>query len=72
MASVLNGNYTLRKRLQNLTSTVAMVKATGDAITRRREEREASWQALGFEEPSLEQSKPNLAPNTALNPWPNE
>ena len=48
-------------------SVVGRVRALGDAIHSRREEREARLRAAGFEEPDAEQRKANLAKNVALN-----
>ena len=56
----------------NLRSAIRRAKALGDAIDSRREEREASLRAAGFEEPDAEQRKANLATNVALMEWPRE
>lgn len=51
---------------------VEKVKALGDAIHSRSEEREARLRAAGFEESDDEQRKANLATNVALMEWPRE
>ena len=53
-------------------SAVGRVKGLGDAIDAEREEREARLREAGFEEPSAEQRKANLARNVALMEWPRD
>ena len=45
-------------------------KATGDAIDRERDQREARLRAAGFEEADDDERKANLASNVALMNWP--
>jgi transcriptional regulator with XRE-family HTH domain len=44
--------------------------ALGGSASRKRKEREERLRALGFEEPSSEQRKEQLAKNVALQDWP--
>ena len=53
-------------------SAVGRAKGLGDAIDAEREEREARLREAGFEEPSAEQRKANLARNVALMEWPRD
>lgn len=50
--------------------TIEQVRALGDSASLRRTTREDRLRALGFEDPSDEQRKEQLARNVALQDWP--
>jgi transcriptional regulator with XRE-family HTH domain len=50
--------------------TIEQVRALGDSASRRRTTREDRLRALGFEDPSDEQRREQLAKNVALQDWP--
>ena len=50
--------------------TIERVRALGDSASRRRRAREDRLRALGFEDPSDEQRREQLAKNLALKDWP--
>jgi hypothetical protein len=45
-------------------------RAAADVATKRRTSREKRLRALGFEDPTVEQGKEQLARNVALRDWP--
>lgn len=57
---------------QRVAKLVKEAKALEDAAENQRLSREARLAALGFEEPSDEQRKANLALNVALREWPKD
>ena len=73
----MNCRYVLEKRI-----ALALRKLRGETLTvreeledeaeRRRVAREDRLRALGFEEPTAEQRKENLALNVALREWPKD
>ena len=52
--------------------TIERVRALGDSASTRRKTREDRLRALGFEDPSDEQRKEQLAKNVALQHWPKQ
>lgn len=57
---------------QRIAKLLKEAKALEDAAENERLEREARLATLGFEEPSDEQRKANLALNVALREWPKD
>lgn len=49
---------------------IEQARALGDTASRRRTSREERLRALGFEEPTSEQRREQLAKNVALKDWP--
>lgn len=68
--SLLDALCAERPDEHGLTSLMREAQALGDAMQVRRRTREDRLRALGYDEPSEEQAKDQLARNIALRDWP--